>query len=57
VFRARLVDAQGEPLPGLAYSLALPDRRILSGLSDPSGEISVAALPDGPCMLGIGLSP
>lgn len=57
VFRTRLVDSRGEPLPGITYTLALPDRRIVSGLSDPSGEITVAALPDGPCVLGLGRSP
>jgi hypothetical protein len=57
VFRTRLVDARGEPLSGIWFTLALPDRRILGGLTDPSGEITVPGLPEGACALGLDRAP
>lgn len=55
--RVRLVDGRGNPLPNQWFSLALPDRRMLGGVSDPSGEITVVGLPAGPCSLGLGRDP
>lgn len=57
VFRTRLLDGQGEPLAGIWYTLALPDRRIVGGITDPSGEITITRIPDGRCALGLGRSP
>ena len=56
-FRARLVDADGNPRPGASFTVALPDRRFMTGATDTCGEITARGLPDGSCRLGVGRAP
>lgn len=56
-FRVRLVDDAGEPLRGVWYAVALPDHRVLAGVTDLGGEIAVPGLPAGACTLGVGRNP
>jgi HEAT repeat protein len=54
LFQARLVDAHGAPAAGLPFTLSLPGGTMLTGLTDPNGEIWVASVPEGPCRLVVG---
>jgi HEAT repeat protein len=56
-FRTRLIDDNGDPMVGVWFTLALPDRRMLVGVSDLAGEITQPNLPEGDCTLGIGRTP
>jgi HEAT repeat protein len=57
IFRGRVVDDDGRPRPGLFVTLALPDRRMMIGMTDPCGEVTVPGLPEGHVHLGIGRAP
>ena len=56
-FRTRVIDDAGEPLVGVWYTVALPDRRMMVGVTDRAGEVTVPGLPAGSCVLGIGRNP
>ncbi len=56
-FRGRLIDGRGNPLVNVWYTLALPDRRIVGGVTGPTGDIVVTRLPNGLCYLGLGANP
>jgi HEAT repeat protein len=55
--RLELVDEGGAPAAGVWFTLALPDHRMMTGTTDPSGEVVVPGMPEGPCVLGLGRNP
>ena len=56
-FRTRVIDDAGEPLVGVWYTIALPDRRMMVGVTDRVGEITIPDLPVGSCTIGFGRTP
>jgi hypothetical protein len=50
-YKAKVVNPDGTPAPGLSYSLKLPDGSEATGATDGLGMVKVGGIPPGQCQL------